>query len=54
MKEINCTTCSKEINKDTSWKSYGRDYDDPTHFCSDSCRMMFPFKKKTKEEEINE
>lgn len=45
-KTVKCRTCDEEVLEKKAWTLYGRDYDDPTYFCTDSCRMMFPFEKK--------
>lgn len=35
-----CKKCGSEI-KDKAWTLCGRDYDDPSYFCSDLCRMVW-------------
>jgi hypothetical protein len=42
---VSCRTCNKEITRGKSWTLAGRDYERPLYFCSDSCRMVFPFQQ---------
>jgi hypothetical protein len=42
---VKCKTCDKDVSKEKAWTLYGRDYENPICFCTDSCRVIFPFKK---------
>ncbi|MFE7820565.1 hypothetical protein ACFU1R_20410 [Priestia megaterium] len=48
-KKVECLTCDKVIAEKEAWELSGRDSEDIAYFCSDGCRMAFPFRKKRSE-----
>lgn len=48
--KVECLTCDKLVDKQDAWELSGRDREDIAYFCSDDCRMTFPFKKKPEKE----
>lgn len=44
--KVECRTCSDKVSKEKAWTLCGRNYDNPSYFCTDSCRRHFPYKKE--------